>query len=46
MTSIEDTYLLEFNAYEDYLDSFVTHKDIYYLGSLKLARKLAELGQR
>lgn len=41
-----DRRLLEFQNYEEYLDSLVTPVDICYLGSSKIARQLAELGYR
>lgn len=41
-----DRRLLEFQNYEDYLDSLVTSADMYYLKSSKIARQLAELGYR
>ncbi|XP_032686570.1 cilia- and flagella-associated protein 299-like [Odontomachus brunneus] len=41
-----DRRLLEFQNYEDYLDSLVSSADIYYLKSSKTARQLAELGYR
>lgn len=36
----------EFPTYEDYLDSQVTSRDLYYLGNEELARSLVELGYR
>ncbi|CAL7947097.1 unnamed protein product [Xylocopa violacea] len=41
-----DRRLLEFESYEDYLDSLVTFVDLGYLGNLHTARQLAELGYR
>ncbi|KOC64587.1 Uncharacterized protein C4orf22 like protein [Habropoda laboriosa] len=41
-----DKRLLEFETYEDYLDSLVTFVDLGYLGNLSIARQLAELGYR
>lgn len=41
-----DRRLLEFNTYEDYLDSLVTCDDVTNLRSLNDARKTAELGYR
>lgn len=41
-----DRRLLDFENYEEYLDSLVTPADICYLRSSKTARQLAELGYR
>lgn len=41
-----DRRLLNFQNYEEYLDSLVTPVDICYLRSSKTARQLAELGYR
>lgn len=41
-----DRRLLDFQNYEEYLDSLVSPIDIYYLRSSKIARQLAELGYR
>lgn len=41
-----DRRLLDFQNYEEYLDSLVSPIDIYYLQSSKIARQLAELGYR
>ncbi|XP_011168532.1 cilia- and flagella-associated protein 299 [Solenopsis invicta] len=41
-----DRRLLNFQNYEEYLDSLVTSADVCYLRSRKTARQLAELGYR
>lgn len=41
-----DRRLLDFENYEEYLDSLVSPVDIYYVRSSKTARQLAELGYR
>ncbi|XP_029161596.1 cilia- and flagella-associated protein 299-like [Nylanderia fulva] len=41
-----DRRLLDFQHYEEYLDSLVSPIDIYYLRSSKIARQLAKLGYR
>lgn len=41
-----DSTILEFNTYEDYLDSQITPVDLYYLEDKELARQLVELGYR
>ncbi|XP_060814558.1 uncharacterized protein LOC132906406 isoform X2 [Bombus pascuorum] len=41
-----DKRLIQFETYEDYLDSLVTFVDLGYLGNLNIARRLAELGYR
>ncbi|XP_017757719.1 PREDICTED: uncharacterized protein C4orf22 homolog [Eufriesea mexicana] len=41
-----DKRLLQFETYEDYLDSLITFVDLGYLGNLINARRLAELGYR
>ncbi|XP_033194160.1 cilia- and flagella-associated protein 299-like [Bombus vancouverensis nearcticus] len=41
-----DKRLIQFETYEDYLDSLVTFVDLGYLGNLNVARRLAELGYR
>ncbi|XP_012536313.1 cilia- and flagella-associated protein 299-like [Monomorium pharaonis] len=41
-----DKRLLDFQNYEEYLDSLVTPADVCYLRSKKIARQLAELGYR
>ena len=48
MTTVntEDQRLLDFDTYEEYLDSFVTREDLYYLRSLAQSRIIAELGYR
>lgn len=33
-----------FGSYEEYLDSFITQKDIDYLENVDVARQLVELG--
>lgn len=42
----DDRRLLDFETYEDYLDSFLTKEDLCYLRSLILARTISELGYR
>lgn len=42
----DDRRLLDFETYEDYLDSFLTKEDLCYLRSLNLARTISELGYR
>lgn len=39
-----DHSLLEFETYEDYLDSFIEGNDRKYLSSIEIARQLIELG--
>ncbi|KAF3421152.1 hypothetical protein E2986_09079 [Frieseomelitta varia] len=41
-----DKRLLQFETYEDYLDSLITFVDLGYLGNLNIAHRLAELGYR
>lgn len=41
-----DRRLLQFQTYEDYLDSLVTPQDVCYLKNSVVARTLAELGYR
>lgn len=41
-----DRRLLQFNTYEDYLDSLGTHQDKCYLQSVEVSRSIAELGYR
>eukprot|EP00954_Amorphochlora_amoebiformis_P012056 941599-Amorphochlora_amoeboformis.AAC.2 len=36
----------KFETYEDYLDSQISKKDMYYLSDQTLARQLVELGYR
>lgn len=42
----DDRRLLDYETYEDYLDSFLTKEDLCYLRSLILARTISELGYR
>lgn len=39
-----DNTLVEFNTYEDYLDSQMTAEDLFYLEDQELARQLIEVG--
>ncbi|XP_012350066.1 cilia- and flagella-associated protein 299-like [Apis florea] len=41
-----DKRLLNFDTYEDYLNSLISFVDLGYLGNLHVARQLAELGYR
>lgn len=41
-----DRRLLQFQTYEDYLDSLVTPQDLCYLQSVEISRTIAELGYR
>ncbi|KAG9261706.1 hypothetical protein AMEX_G25299 [Astyanax mexicanus] len=41
-----DGIITEFNTYEDYLNSWIGPKDLYYIEDEKLARQLVELGYR
>lgn len=38
--------MLEFETYQDYLDSFVNKTDLCYMRSSFYARRIAELGYR
>lgn len=44
--TMSDRKLLEFNTYNEYLDSFVTHDDLCYLRSTLYGRQVAALGYR
>ena len=46
MGSLDDSKLLDFKTYNDYLDKYVVDEDLYYLRNLDMARKLAEYGYR
>lgn len=46
MDAFDDSRLLQFDTYEDYLDSYVTKQDIQNLCSTVTARKMAEWGFR
>ncbi|XP_029456057.1 cilia- and flagella-associated protein 299 isoform X2 [Rhinatrema bivittatum] len=41
-----DNLVIQFNTYEDFLDSQITSLDLYYLEDEELARQLVELGYR
>lgn len=41
-----DSIVIEYNTYEDFLDSQITPLDLYYLEDEELARQLVELGYR
>ncbi|KAL5505142.1 hypothetical protein EMCRGX_G006527 [Ephydatia muelleri] len=41
-----DSIITEFATYEDFLDSQITPRDLYYLEDEELARQLVELGYR
>ena len=41
---LRDQELLKFQSYEDYLDSFITSRDLYHLRSKALSRRIIELG--
>lgn len=44
--STVDSIVADYETYEDYLDSQITPKDLYYLEDEDLARQLVELGYR
>lgn len=46
MDEFSDQRLLQYESYEDYLDSFITKEDLRNLPSVSVARRLAELGLR
>eukprot|EP01119_Soliformovum_irregulare_P023369 TRINITY_DN8152_c0_g1_i1.p1 TRINITY_DN8152_c0_g1~~TRINITY_DN8152_c0_g1_i1.p1 ORF type:complete len:235 (-),score=64.71 TRINITY_DN8152_c0_g1_i1:726-1430(-) len=45
-TSTVDSIVAEYDTYEDYLDSQITPKDLYFLEDEDLARRVVELGYR
>jgi hypothetical protein len=46
MKNTADSIVQEFATYEEYLDSQISAKDLYYLENEDLARQLVELGYR
>lgn len=46
MDAVQDQRLLEYNTYDDYLDTFVTKADLKNLSNAAVARKIASLGYR
>jgi len=46
LQSTADSIVAEFGSYEEYLDSQISQKDLYYLEDENLARQLVELGYR
>lgn len=46
MDMFDEKNLLDFNTYEDYLDSLVTNDDLCYLRSSILGRQIASLGYK
>jgi hypothetical protein len=46
LQSTAEAIVNEFSSYEEYLDSQITPKDLFYLESEELARQLVELGYR
>lgn len=46
LQSTADAIVAEFGTYEEYLDSQITSKELYYLEDEELARQIAELGYR
>lgn len=41
---LRDQYLLQYSTYEDYLDSFITPRDLFHLRSKSISRSIIELG--
>ncbi len=46
LQSTADSIVAEYATYEEYLDSQISAKDLYYLEDEDLARQLVELGYR
>lgn len=43
---IDERDLLDYDSYDDYLDSFVRDEDILYLRNKEMARRVVALGLR
>lgn len=46
MDAVQDQRLLDYDTYDDYLDTFVSKEDLKNLSNAAVARKIASLGYR